>query len=83
MPADVIFSGRSKSGGERGKGRERKEREGRWQKVDGDAFNARQRAVVVAIGLASSSTRFFQSLFNVVSAAQDALDQITDEKRPP
>lgn len=48
--------------------------------VGGDAFNARQRAVVVAIGLASSSTR---SLFNVVSAAQDAPDQITDEKRPP
>lgn len=44
---------------------EEKEGEGRWQEetvkrtkkrlVGGDAFNARQRAVVVAIGLASSS----------------------------
>lgn len=61
-------------------GRKRRVKRTKKRLVGGDAFNARQRAVVVAIGLASSSTR---SLFNVVSAAQDAPDQITDEKRPP
>lgn len=65
---------------EKGGGRKRRVKRTKKRLVGGDAFNARQRAVVVAIGLASSSTR---SLFNVVSAAQDAPDQITDEKRPP
>lgn len=44
----------------------------------GDAFNVRQRAVVVVIGASSTS-----SLFNVVPAVQDALNEITDEKRRP
>ena len=45
----------------------------------GDAFNVRQRAVVVVIGGLLVLRRYL----TVVPAAEDALDEITDEKRRP